>query len=457
MLFDNFETRSLRESLQGDIIQRVLQTAIRAVDPEVAIARHLIRNGDLLTVGDRTWNLSSIRHIWLVGAGKAGAPMAHAAAKILIDVITAGLVIVKEGYAGKTQELLPDRIKIVEAGHPLPDQRGIKATGEMIELMQQAGRDDLVICLISGGGSALLTIPADGLTLDDLQRTTSSLLACGASIDEVNTLRKHLDTIKGGGLARAAAPAQLIALILSDVVGDSLEMVASGPTAADETTFADALGIIERYRLKNQIPAAVLERLEAGARGSLEETLKPGDTIFERIYNHIVGNNLQAALAGLAEAHAWGMNPLLLTTYLQGEARQVGRSLAAVARQLAVSEHPLPRPACIAAGGETTVIVRGEGLGGRNQEVALGAVVDMAKLPHTFLVTLATDGGDGPTDAAGAVVTGQTLQRALELGMHPQDYLDRNDSYHFFAVLDDLLKPGPTQTNVNDLSFIFAF
>jgi hydroxypyruvate reductase len=457
MGMDPFEARSLRESPQGEIVQRVLQAAVRAVDPAAAVARSLIREGDLLTVGEKTWNLGSIRRLWLVGAGKAGAPMAHAAARILGDVITAGLVIVKEGYAGNAQEWLPDRIKIVEAGHPLPDERGLKATLEMLELLSHAGENDLVLCLLSGGGSALLTLPAEGLTLADLQQTTASLLACGASIDEINALRKHLDLVKDGGLARAAAPAELLALILSDVVGDPLEIIASGPTVADTSTFAEALTVIAQYRLEDQTPPAVLAHLREGQAGRFAETLKLGDPIFSRVYNRIIASNRQAALAGLAEAHSCGMNPLLLTTYLQGEARQVGRTLAAIARQMAASDHPLPRPACIAVGGETTVVVRGDGLGGRNLEVALGAVVEMAGLEDLFLVTLATDGGDGPTDAAGAVVSGTTLQRARELGLRPDDFLERNDSYHFFEPLGDLLKTGPTQTNVNDLAFLFAF
>ncbi len=454
---DQLDAPALSESPQGEIVQHVLQAALRAVDPAAAVARNLIRAGDLLTVGEKTWNLSSIRRVWLVGAGKAGAPMAHAAAKILIDVIFAGLVIVKEGYAGNAQDRLPDRIKIVEAGHPLPDERGLKATGEMISLLNKAGEGDLVICLISGGGSALLTAPAEGITLDDLQKTTANLLACGASIEEINALRKHLDAIKGGGLARAAAPAEVVTLILSDVVGDPLDVIASGPTVADTTTYADALDVLARYRLEDDTPGSIINHLREGKAGKWKETLKPGDATFDRVYNRIIASNYQAALAGLAEAHACGLNPLLLTTYLQGEARQVGRSLAAVARQLASSEHPLPRPACIIAGGESTVVVSGNGLGGRNLEAALGAVTEMDGLADTFLVTLATDGGDGPTDAAGAVVTGSTLRRALELGMNPQDFLERNDSYHFFSGLGSLIRTGPTQTNVNDLNFLFTF
>ncbi len=457
MNLDQFATRTLQEIPQGEIVQRVLVAALRAVDPAMAVVRHVVRDSDLLTIGDKTWNLNLIKHVWLVGAGKAGAPMAHAVAKILGDMITAGVVVVKDGYAGKVQEMLPDRIKILEAGHPLPDQRGVDATGEIIQILEQAGGDDLVICLLSGGGSALMTAPENGISLDDLQQTTAHLLACGASIDEINSLRKHLDRIKGGGLARFAAPAEVVALILSDVVGDPLGTIASGPTAADPSSYADALEILGRYQLEGRIPAAVFTRLRAGQTGDLPETPKLADILFERVHNQIIGSNRHAALAGLAEAHACGLNPLLLTTFLQGEARQVGRSLAAVARQLASSDHPLPRPACIATGGETTVVVRGSGLGGRNLEVALGAVTEMAGLEDMLLVTLATDGGDGPTDAAGAVVTGETLRRARQLALEPVDFLERNDSYHYFDALGDLLKPGPTQTNVNDLAFLFAF
>jgi glycerate 2-kinase len=457
MNLDQFSCRTLQETSQGEIVQRVLVAALRAVDPAMAIVRHVIRQGDLLTIGDKSWNLNQIKHVWLVGAGKAGAPMAHAVGKILRDVITAGVVIVKEGYAGKTQDMMPDRIRILEAGHPLPDQRGVDATQEIVEILKKAGKDDLVICLLSGGGSALMTSPVKGISLNDLQRTTAGLLACGASIDEINTLRKHLDMIKGGGLAKLAGSAEVVSLVLSDVVGDPLEIIASGPTVADTSYYEDGIHIIERYNIEQKIPPSVMNQLKAGAAGNLPETPKPSDPLFIRVYNLVVGSNRQAALAGLAEAHACGLNPLLLTTYLQGEARQVGRTFGAIARQLAGSEHPLPRPACIAAGGETTVVIRGNGMGGRNQELALGAVQEMANLTDILLVTLATDGGDGPTDAAGAVVTGGTLRRARELGLDPDDHLERNDSYHYFSAIGDLLKPGPTQTNVNDLTFLFAF
>jgi hydroxypyruvate reductase len=302
-----------------------------------------------------------------------------------------------------------------------------------------------------------MTAPVGDISLGDLQGLTTLLLGCGASIDEINTLRKHLDQVKGGKLARLAAPAQVITLILSDVVGDPLDVIASGPTVPDPTTFAVAWGILDRYNLLERTPTSILAYLRRGLLGEVPETPKGGDSVFMGVQNVVVGNNRLAARAALAEAEALGFHSLLLTTYLQGEARQAGRFLAAIARQLASDAPPLPRPACIVCGGETTVTLSGDGQGGRNQEVALGAVAEMAGLNDIALVTLATDGGDGPTDAAGAVVTGETLFRASARGLLPADFLARNDSYHFFAALEDLFKTGPTQTNVNDLALVFAF
>jgi len=286
---------------------------------------------------------------------------------------------------------------------------------------------------------------------------TSILLRCGANINEINTLRKHLDQVKGGGLARLAHPASLITLILSDVVGNPLDVIGSGPTVPDTSSFADAYAVLERYGVVADAPAPIVDRLRRGMASELPETLKPGDARFARVHNLIVGSNLQAAEAALAAARTAGFNTLLLTTFLQAEAREAGRMLAAVARELASSGHPLPLPACIIAGGETTVTLRGSGRGGRNQELALAAVASMAGLPNLALVALATDGGDGPTDAAGAVVTGATLDRARSLGLDPAAHLARNDAYPFFDALGDLLRPGPTETNVNDLAFVFAF
>ena len=314
-----------------------------------------------------------------------------------------------------------------------------------------------MIALISGGGSALMMLPVPGVSLEDIQRLTSGLLACGATINEMNTLRKHLDQIKGGGLARMASPASLATLILSDVVGNPLDVIASGPTVPDTSTFADAWGILEHYNIVAQVPMPIQNHLQNGLAGKAAETLKPGDPTFAHVENVIIASNAQAAQAALETARMEGLNTLLLTTYMQGEAREIGRAMAAIGREMAASKQPLRRPACIIAGGETTVTLRGEGKGGRNQELALATVADLAGLEHVVLVALATDGGDGPTDAAGAVVTGATLEQAQSLGLDPADFLARNDAYRFFDALDDLLRPGPTNTNVNDLTFVFVF
>ena len=402
------------------------------------------------------FDLRQYRHVWMVGAGKAGAPMAKRTAELVGDNLTGGLVIVKQGHAGNLQGL-PRQLHLMEAGHPIPDERGMAGARQIAQVLAGLTGDDLVICLISGGGSALLVSPVPGISLSDLQGLTSALVSSAASIDEINTVRKHLEQLKGGGLARLASPARMLALILSDVVGDPLEVIASGPTVPDTTTFADAWGVIERYNLVDRTPRALVQTLQRGCRGELPETPKPGDPIFENIHNVIIGNNRQAANAALLQAQHEGLHGMLLTNQLQGEARQAGRFLASIVRQVVAYGEPLPRPACIIAGGETTVSLTGNGLGGRNQELALGAVADLAGLEEVALVTLATDGEDGPTDAAGAIVTGTTCQLALNKKLVPADFLSRNDAYHFFDQLGSLIRTGPTQTNVTDLAFLFIF
>ncbi|MCS6939175.1 MAG: glycerate kinase [Roseiflexaceae bacterium] len=454
---ESFLTATLRALPHGAAVTRILAAAIAAVEPGAAVRRFLRREGEYLHAGDAVYDLRSFDRIWIVGAGKAGAPMAAAAAGIIGERLTGGVAVVKEGHiAAENLAALRPRVEVIEAGHPIPDARGVSAGERIADLLRHTTERDLVLALISGGGSALLTRPAPGITLDDLQRLTGSLLACGASINEINTLRRHLDTLKGGGLARLAAPAAVVTLILSDVVGDPFDVIASGPTVADPTTFADALGILERYDLTRQTPAAILDRLQRGACGEIAETPKPGDPALARVHNLIIGSNRLAAEAALAAARDEGFNTLLLTTFLQGEARVVGRVLAAIAREIALSNHPIRRPACVIAGGETTVTLRGDGRGGRNQELALAAAADLASAPGALLVALATDGGDGPTDAAGAVVSDTTIQRAAALGLDATAALARNDSYPFFDALGDLLRPGPTQTNVNDLALIVA-
>jgi glycerate 2-kinase len=448
-------TATLRELPHGASVTRILAAAIAAVEPGAAVRRFLRREGETLVAGDVAYDLGAFDRVWIIGAGKAGAPMAVAAAEIVGERLTGGIVIVKEGHltADHVAALQP-QVELLEAGHPLPDARGVAAGERIAALLTQLGERDLVLALISGGGSALLTRPAPGISLDDMQKLTEVLLACGASINEINTLRRHLDTLKGGGLARLAAPATVITLVLSDVVGDPLDVIASGPTVADPTTFADALDVLERYNILSQTPMAILRRLEGGVRGAIAETPKPGDPALARVGNLIIGSNRLAAEAALAAAQREGFNALILTTFLQGEARVVGRVLAAIAREIADNNRPIGRPACVIAGGETTVTLRGDGRGGRNQELALAAVADLAAAPGALLVALATDGGDGPTDAAGAVVSTTTYQRAGDLGLDVAAALARNDSYPFFDALGDLLRPGSTHTNVNDLALV---
>jgi len=431
--------------------------ALRASDPSTAVSRFCHRSENLFQIGEKEYDLREFGNIYLIGAGKAGVPMAHSIAQSLGNRLTSGIIVVKQGNKSMDKYSLPQEIIILEAGHPIPDQRSLYAAQRIDDFLSNCQPEDLVICVISGGGSALLISPVTGISLTDLQDLTNRLLASGASIDEINTLRKHLDTIKGGGLARRVFPAQLVTLILSDVIGNSLDVIASGPTVADTSTFKQAYKVLERYQLHNQVPSAIVDYLNRGLQGDVMETPKPGDPLFAKVQNIIVGSNYEAAHSALETAKQSGFNSLLLTTFLQGEARQIGRVLASITRQIDSTAQPLKRPACVIAGGETTVTLLGNGLGGRNQEVALAAVYDLAGVPDIALVTLATDGNDGPTDAAGAIVTGSTLDRAFKLGVDPNSYLARNDSYHFFEALDDLLITGPTLTNVNDLNFIFAF
>jgi glycerate 2-kinase len=429
-----------------------MAAAMAAADPTAAVGRFLRRDGGTLFVGEQQYQLATLNHIYLISIGKAAEAMAQAAVGVLGERLTAGVVVVKDPPSGQIEGC-----RIIVSSHPVPDERSVTAGEHVAGLLSATGEDDLVLALISGGGSALLCLPAPGVALADLQTLTSALLASGAPINAINCLRKHLDLVKGGGLARMAAPAHLATLILSDVVGNPLDVIASGPTVADPTTYADAWAIVEQYGLKEQLPPAVQQRLEAGMAGSVAETPKAGDPLFRHVQNFVIGSNALAAEAALEKARAEGMNAMLLSSYVQGEASVVGRLLAAIAREIVNSERPLARPACIIVGGETTVTIKGKGKGGRNQELALAAVSELAELPNVGVVALATDGSDGPTDAAGAVATGESLARALALGHDPGAALATNDAYHFFAALGDLLMTGPSGTNVNDLGFVFVW
>lgn len=434
------------EKTHQDLLTAIFAAGLRAVDPEAAIRSQVGRQGHCLTVAGQTHDLNNFRRVSLIGAGKATALMAKALEELLADRLTAGLILVKHGYATPLRTT-----RVIEAGHPIPDQSGLEGTAEIIRRLRAASEHDLVVCAFSGGASALLPAPVPPLDLSQKQLTTQLLLECGAEIGAINSIRKHLSRSKGGGLARAAYPATLVSLVLSDVVGDRLDVIASGPTVPDDSRFADCLAVVERYGLAPRLPGPVWQYLKDGAAGLHPETPKPGDPIFARVQNVVVGNNHMALLAARGRAEALGCRALVLTSTLQGEARQVGRMLAALGQAVSSSGHPAGPPVCLLAGGETTVTLEGQGKGGRNQELALAAALALEGSDRISLLSAGTDGTDGPTDAAGAFADGATCQRARARGLDPQDFLSRHDSYHFFAPLGDLLITGPTRTNVMDI------
>jgi glycerate 2-kinase len=453
---EQFATNSLRSSPQCQIICQILAAALNCADAGVCIKENVSLAGNNLYVANKTYDLNKYLRLFVIGAGKAVVPMSSALYEILGNRITSGVVITKDGYVSKVRSVLEDRIKIIETGHPIPDHRNLDATSQIISLAQNLDADDLVICLLSGGGSSLMMKPYSGLSLKDIQDTSALLLTCGATIDEINMVRKHLDVLKGGGLAKFLFPASVISLLLSDVIGDHLDVIASGPTVADPTTFKDAWDVLNKYKISDQIPPRILSHLSDGIVGISPETLKPGDPILANVQNVLVGGNERTTLAAIQAAKDAGFTANLLTIKIMGEASQVGRTIAEHTKTMLALPKSTRRPACFIAGGETTVTVKGDGKGGRNQELALGAVNSLSGTEPIILVSLATDGGDGPTDAAGAVVTNRTYSLGLIKGLDPTDYLENNDSYHFFESLGDLIKTGPTLTNVNDLVFTFV-
>ncbi|MHC1744725.1 MAG: glycerate kinase [Syntrophobacteraceae bacterium] len=428
------------------ILERVFYAGLRAVDPGAAVWRHVRRMKQTLWVGYCAYDLECIRRVVVVGAGKGAAPMARALEGILGDRLTGGVVVVKYGH-----KLPLERIRILEAGHPLPDENGLKAAEAVLHELESRTEEDLVLGVFSGGASALLPAPRSTISLEDKQATTQLLLECGATIHEINTIRKHLSRLKGGGLALAAHPATVVSLFLSDVVGDPLDVIASGPTVADPTTFDTCIDIMERYSIASNVPCRVLELLERGLNGKEPETVKPGHPALQRVQNVLVGNNRSALFAARDEAMSLGYKPLVLTSQLQGEAREAAGFIAAVAREILASDHPVHPPVCLLAGGEPTVTVKGHGKGGRAQELALAAAIALDGFEGVSLLCAGTDGTDGPTDAAGAFADGTTCGRARQLGLDPADHLARNDSYPFFEALGDLFVSGPTRTNVMDL------
>ncbi len=433
-------------------VLHVLEAALDAVEPGRAVQRVMRVDGNTLTVAGRTYALDQYRHIYVVGAGKAGASMAKAVEDLLGARITAGQVNVKTGYTAPVH-----CIKLVEAGHPVPDANGVSGTAAIVELLSRATADDLVLCLISGGGSALMTLPVPGVALEEVQTLTNLLLRSGAPIQALNTVRKHLSQVKGGQLARLAFPATVVTLMLSDVVGSPLDVIASGPTVADPTTFEGALSVLRRYGIVEHVPESIRRHMERGLVGDIPDTPKRGDVIFERVQNVIIADNAIAAEAARDRAATLGYNTLLLSTFVEGEAREVGQVVAALVKEVLTHDRPVQRPACLILGGETTVTVHGAGKGGRNQELALAVALSIQGLNDALVASLATDGTDGPTDAAGGLVDGKTVARGAAVGLSALAALDNNDAYTYLSRIGDLLVTGPTNTNVNDLIVAFVY
>ncbi|MBL8050372.1 MAG: DUF4147 domain-containing protein [Anaerolineales bacterium] len=436
-----FDSISIRNHPQRDFIQNVLASTFDSINPYDAVKKYLQKQ---LPV-DYFENLSASSkpagrsRVFAFGLGKAALAMTQAVADEI--PLTDSLIITKHA-----SPLTFQPATVILGNHPIPGDASLQAGIVAKKFLSQLTKDDLLICLISGGGSALMTAPL--IPLIDLQKLTSLFLESGANIDEINTLRRHLDELKGGGVAQFANGAKIISLILSDVVGDSLEAIASGITAPDATTKADAIAILEKYNLKDKIPSSVVS--------AFKETLKAENPLFSRVTNTIVGSNQIALEFARSQIKAVDKNfqTKVINNVLQGEAQDVGRQLAF---QFKEALQTTKRPFCLLAGGETTVTIKGDGKGGRNQELALATVNELAGLKNVMMISIATDGEDGPTDAAGAVVTGETAQRAESLGLEVTGYRLRNDAYHFFEKLDDLIKTGPSGTNVNDLVFCFAF
>jgi glycerate 2-kinase len=439
-----------------DDLMSIYTAAIQAVNPARAIESHVQLHKDILILYSqgkqfKEFNLKNFNRIIVVGAGKATASMAREMEKILGDRIDAGCICVKYGY---TDTLA--KIKIVEASHPVPDANGMTGARKILELIRETREDDLVISLISGGGSALLPLPPDTITLEEKQTTTSLLINSGAGIHEVNMVRKHLSQVKGGNMAKAAHRATVINLMISDVVGDTMDVIASGPFVPDNSSYRDALDVLDRYGLTEKVPQSVSERIRSGARGGLEENPGSGSPIFRNVTNCIIASNIIALEAAKDDAIKLGYNSIILSSMIEGDTKEAAFWHSSIAREITVSSNPVPAPACIISGGETTVVVTGEGRGGRNMEFTMQAALFIDGLETVTVASIGTDGTDGPTDAAGAVIDGTTARLAREKGIDIYTYIKNNDSYHFHKKLGNLVITGPTNTNVMDVRIIFV-
>jgi Putative glycerate kinase len=425
----------------------ILSEAISAVDPSACIYRAVNKDGRDIVINNRSYDLSRYDHIYAIAFGKAAISMSKAIEDILGDSLTDGIAVTKHGFGGSLLKM-----KVYESGHPMPDDHSVAAGKTVHSFLERTGERDLIFFLISGGGSALITLPRKGVTITDIVKLTDSLMRAGATIDDLNTVRKHLCSIKGGGLAKMAYPSQSVSLILSDVVGDPLDVIASGPTVPDTSTFSEFNEIVERYDLK--LSPAVSGLLEDGLEGVIEETPKLGATVFERTSHYLVGNNALALQEAQKKASELGYNTMVLSSSIVGEAREVAKVFASIAREERLRGTPLPLPACILAGGETTVTMKGKGLGGRCQEMALSFGIEVSDLEGVLLLAAGTDGNDGTTDHAGAFADGDTVQRGKNLQIDARHELYDNNSYIFFKETGDLITTGPTGTNVMDIYMV---
>ncbi len=433
------------------IASRVWHAALEAVRPDRVLPNFLRRHGSTVEAAGIEWSASGGRRLRVLAIGKAADSMARAVADLLGDLIHDGLIVTKTAHARHPP---PTRFESLEAAHPIPDERSLAAASRVRGFLSGGRPDDLVLLLLSGGASALVADPRPPLTLDDLAKVSGDLMRAGATIHELNTVRKHLERLKGGGLLRCAAPAKVVALLLSDVVGDSPAIIGGGIAAPDPSTFDDAVHVLEERTMWDTAPRAVRRLLERGRRGMEPETLKPGDPVARSTLCAIVASARDAAKAAAASCENQGFVPQILTTELTGEAREAACLMASIARGVAMHNRPWPRPVAIIAAGETTVTVRGSGRGGRNQEAALTAARALHGLPETVWTSLGTDGTDGPTDAAGATVDGSTAEAARHLGLDLSAALRENDSYTVLDRLGCLIRTGPTDTHVNDLWFV---
>lgn len=425
---------------------KILDAGLNAVDPAYLIEKQIKRENNVLIFNDGLHiDLDSFEKVRLCGIGKGVAPMARAMENLLGDKLSGGDIIVKYGHGEQLK-----KVKTYEAGHPIPDNNTLQSTHLLLDNVKDLSKDDLVFVLLTGGGSALLEYLPKSISLDDLQNLSGILLGCGATIHEINCIRKHISLIKGGQLARHIYPAKIITLALSDVVGDDLSVIASGPTAPDNSTFDDAIEILKKYDVTNKIPENILHILHFGAAGKINETPESEDNVFHLVTNIVIGSNRVSLFAAEEVAKKLGFNTLILSSMVQGEAKEIAHVISAIIKEIQISDIPIKKPACLLLGGEPTVNIRGDGKGGRNQEITLAVANTNIDKPYLFL-SCGTDGTDGPTNAAGAICTNTTVERAENSGLSAKKYLANNDAYNFFHPLNDLITTGPTRTNVMDI------